>query len=105
MALIGELLIQHPDVFGARALRTFTETEFDVITLVDPGAIQRGLMKEDISTAVVLLDEPEALEVIEAINDASSERQGRRIDSGLEAATSAIRSCGWGVGIGLENGN
>jgi len=38
--LTSDLLVEHPDVFGARTLRTLAKTEFNVIALIDPGTIQ-----------------------------------------------------------------
>ena len=70
-----DLLIEHPDVFGARTLRPLAEAELDVIALVHASTIECGLVEEDVCATVVLLDEPEPLQVIEAIDNAGHQRK------------------------------
>jgi hypothetical protein len=80
-----------------------------MIALVDASAIECGLVEEDIGAAVVLLDEPEALEIVETINNAAREREAGRVNFRLEAAASATGTTSatlraW-VGVGFENSN
>ena len=61
-------------------------------------------MEEDIGTAVVLLDEPEPLQVIEAIDNAGHQRKRRGIDVRLEtAATAILRTSRGRIWVGFQN--
>ena len=70
------LVVEQTNLLGARALRTLAEAELDVVTLVHAGAVESRLVEEDIGAAVVLLDESEALEIIEAIDDTRRPAEG-----------------------------
>jgi hypothetical protein len=67
--------IYHPNVFGARTLRALAESELDVIALIHSSTVERGLVEEDVCATVVLLDEAEPLQVIEAIDGAGHQRK------------------------------
>jgi len=71
----ADLLIEHPNVFGARTLRALAESELDVIALIHSSTVERGLVEEDVCATVVLLDEAEPLQVIEAIDGAGHQRK------------------------------